>query len=251
MRPLLALVLRELKSLFYSPIAYVVLCLVLALNGLNFYLIVAAFSAGPTPVTVVEAFFNTGAFWFSFFAIFPLITMRLYAEEFRSGTDELLQTAPVRDWQIIVAKFGGAYLFFLLLWLPTALYFGLYRLIAREQAAPALGNYYGTFLLLALMGAFFISVGCLASVLTRNQIIAAITSFVILAVIFNFSILSFVVPNLTPAVRGVLSYISSVEHMYEFNRGIISTRPVVYYLSGALLLQFLTLAIWQVRRGRL
>src|SRR5262249_19478876 len=110
MRTLRALIERELKSLFYSPIAYVVLCLVLALSGLNFYLIVAAFSAGPTPVTVVEAFFNTGAFWFSFFAIFPLITMRLYAEEFRLGTYELLQTAPVHDWQIVLSKFAGAYL---------------------------------------------------------------------------------------------------------------------------------------------
>ncbi len=251
MRTLSALVLRELKSLFYSPVAYVVLCFVLVLSGLNFYLIVAAFSVGPTPVTVVEAFFNTGAFWFSFFAIFPLITMRLYAEEFRLGTYELLQTAPVRDWQIVFAKFAGAYVFFLVLWLPTALYFGIYRVIAREQAAPALGNYTGTFLLLALMGAFFISIGCLASVMTRNQIIAAITSFVVIAVIFNFSILGFVVPNLSPAIRRVLSYFSSVEHMYEFNRGVISTRPVVYYLSGALLLQFLTHAVLQVRRWRL
>ena len=97
------------------------------------------------PITVVEAFFNTGAFWFSFFAIFPLITMRLYAEEFRLGTYELLQTAPVRDWQIVFAKFTGAYVFFLTLWLPTALYFPLYSWIAHEQAAPALGNYYGTY----------------------------------------------------------------------------------------------------------
>lgn len=251
MRTLSALVQRELKALFYSPIAYVVLALVLALSGLNFYLIVSAFSAGPTPITVVEAFFNTGAFWFSFFAIFPLITMRLYAEEFRSGTYELLQTAPVRDWQIVLAKFAGAYLFYLLLWLPTALYFAIYRWIAHEQAAPALGNYFGTYLLLALMGAFFVSIGCLASVLTRNQIIAAILSFVALAVIFNFSILGFVVPNLSPAFRGVLSYFSSVEHMYEFNRGILSSRPVVYYLSGALLLQYLTYAVLQYRRWKL
>ncbi len=251
MRTLSALTLRELKALFYSPIAYVVLCLVLALSGLNFYLIVSAFSAGPTPVTVVEAFFNTGAFWFSFFAIFPLITMRLYAEEFRAGTYELLQTAPVRDWQIVLAKFTGAYLFFLMLWLPTALYFGLYRWIAREQASPALGNYFGTYLLLAMMGAFFVSIGCLASVLTKNQVIAAILSFVALAVIFNFSILGFVVPNLSPVIRRVLSYFSSVEHMYEFNRGILSTGPVVYYLTGAFLLQYLTHAVLQYRRWKL
>jgi ABC-2 type transport system permease protein len=177
MRTLYALVQRELKSLFYSPVAYVVLCLVLVLSGLNFYLIVSAFTVAQ-PLTVVEAYFNTGAFWFSFFAIFPLITMRLYAEEFRLGTYELLQTAPVRDWQIVFAKFAGAYVFFVVLWLPTALYFGIYRWIAREQAAPALGSYYGTFLLLALMGAFFVSIGCLASVLTRNQVIAAVASFV-------------------------------------------------------------------------
>ncbi len=248
MRILLALLGRELRSLVQSPIAGVVFCLFLALAGLNFYLILSAFARSQTPITLVEAFFNTTIFWYSFLAMFPLLTMRLYAEEFRQGTFELLQTAPVRDWQIVTAKFLGAYIFAVGLWLPTGLYFAIYAWITKEQAAPALGSYAGSYLLIALMAAFFVSIGCFASVLTRNQIVAAIVSYVMIAFVFYVGLLGFTMTNLGPKLREVVNYFSSAEHMYEFNRGLLNTRPVVFYLSLALLLQFLTHTVLQVRR---
>ncbi len=250
MKTLFVLLGRELRGLIYSPIAAVVFCLFLALTGLNFYLILTAFTRSQTPITLVEAFFNTTIFWYSFLAIFPLLTMRLYAEEFRQGTFELLQTAPVRDWQIVAAKFLGAYLFAVALWVPTLLYFAIYAWITREQAAPALGAYLGSYLLVALMIAFFVSIGCFASALTRNQIVAAIVSYVLIAFFFYIGLLGFTMVNLSPALRELVNYFSSAEHMYEFNRGLLNTRPVVFYLSLALLLQFLTHTVLQARRWR-
>lgn len=248
MRVFLALLGRELRALVHSPIAGVVFTLFLALTGLNFYLILTAFARSQTPITMVEAFFNTTIFWYSFLAIFPLLTMRLYAEEFRQGTFEMLQTAPVRDWQIVLSKFLGAYVFAVALWLPTILYFTIYAWITREQAAPALGSYWGSYLLIALMAAFFVSIGCFASALTRNQIVAAIVSYVLIAFVFYIGLLGFTMTNLAPHLRALVNYLSSAEHMYEFNRGLLNTKPVVFYLSLAFLLQFLTHAVLQARR---
>ena len=96
MKTFLTLLEREIKSFFYSPIAYVVLFYFLLLTGFNFYSGASFLNRGPTEITVVEAFFNTVIFWFPFVLIFPLITMRTYSEEFRMGTFETLTTSPAR-----------------------------------------------------------------------------------------------------------------------------------------------------------
>jgi ABC-2 type transport system permease protein len=91
---------REVKSFFYSPIAYVVLFYFLLLTGFNLYTQLSILNGFPTEVTIVEAFFMPALFWFPFILSFPLITMRVYSEEFRMGTFETLTTAPVSDWQV-------------------------------------------------------------------------------------------------------------------------------------------------------
>ncbi len=250
MRPFLALIERELKALFYSPVAYVVLGAFFLLTGLNFYSVVSAFSRGPAGVTLVEAYFNTIVFWFALLPVFPLLTMRLYAEEFRLGTWELLQTAPVRDWQIVLAKFLGVFCFYLLLWIPTTLYFAVFQWVTREDAAQALGAYGGSFLLILLMGAFFLSLGALCSALTSSQIVAWVTSFAVIVAVFFTGFLGYVVPNISQNLRDIVAYFSTAEHMYEFTRGLIDTRPLVYYLSLTVLLQFLTFLVLQSRRWR-
>ena len=111
MRKFLILLSREIKSYFYSPIAYVVLCFFLLLTGFTFYIGVTFLNHGSTEVTVVESFFNTVPFWFGFVLIFPLITMRLFAEEFKLQTIEPLMTAPVTDVQVVLSKFCGAVFF--------------------------------------------------------------------------------------------------------------------------------------------
>ena len=244
MRKFLVLLEREMRSYFYSPIAYVVLTFFLALTGFNAYAMVSLLNRGPTEITLVEAFFNNAIFWFAFIPIIPLITMRLYSEEFKLGTIETLMTAPVEDWQVVASKFIGALFFYLILWVPTALYFVIFQVITKNQSAQALGSFGGSYLLLLLMGMYYLSLGCLASVLTRNQIIAAIIALVLVVLAFFTGLLGFILPNISQGFRDFVAYFSSVEHMRDFTRGILDTRPLVFYLTMTILLQVLTYQVF-------
>ena len=250
MRKFFVLLERELKSYFYSPIAYIVLCFVMALAGFNAYTVVSVLNRGPSDYTMVEVFFNTAIFWFAFLPIIPLVTMRLYSEEFKLGTIETLMTAPVEDWQVVASKFAGALLFYIILWLPTMLHFAIFQHITGQSAAPSLGSYAGSYLLLLLIGMFYLSLGCFASVLTRNQIIAAVISFVLVLLTFFTGLLGFVMPNASQAFRDLVSYFSTVEHMRDFSRGLIDSRPIVFYLTMTIFLQVLTFQIFQYRKWK-
>src|SRR5207248_10885246 len=171
MRKFYTLLSREVRSYFYSPIAYVVLVFFLFVAGADFYFQLSFMNGKPVSYSVQEAFFNSVFFWFAFVLIFPLITMRLFAEEFKLGTIEPLMTAPVRDWQVVLSKFFGALIFYLILWVPPAFYFIIFQQITGQAAAHSAGAYFGAYLMLLLLGMLYLSIGCFASVLTRNQII--------------------------------------------------------------------------------
>src|SRR6476619_3879012 len=126
MRKFSVLLAREIRSYFYSPIAYIVLVFFMLITGVDFYFQVSFMNQRPVNYSVQEAFFNSVFFWFAFVLIFPLITMRLFAEEFKLGTIEPLTTAPVRDWQVVLSQFVGALVFYLMLWIPTLLYFWIF-----------------------------------------------------------------------------------------------------------------------------
>src|SRR5438445_10753023 len=123
MRKFYTLLLREVRGYFHSPIAYIVLVFFLLVSGVDFYFQVSFMNQKPASYTVQKAFFNSVFFWFAFVLIFPLITMRLFSEEFKLGTIEPLMTAPVRDLQVVLSKFFGALIFYLILWVPPAFYF--------------------------------------------------------------------------------------------------------------------------------
>ena len=250
MRKFFVLLERELKSYFYSPIAYIVLCFVLALAGFNAYTVVSVLNRGPSDYTMVEVFFNTAIFWFAFLPIVPLVTMRLYSEEFKLGTIETLMTAPVDEWQVVASKFAGALLFYIILWLPTLLHFVIFQYITKQPAAPSVGSYFGSYLLLLLIGMFYLSLGCFASVLTRNQIVAAVISFVLVLLTFFTGLLGFVIPSASQAFRDLVSYFSTVEHMRDFSRGLIDSRPIVFYLTMTIFLQVLTFQVFQYRKWK-
>ena len=167
MRKFYTLLTREIRSYFYSPIAYIVLVFFLLVSGVDFYFQVSFMNGRAVPYSVQEAFFNSVFFWFAFVLIFPLITMRLFAEEFKLGTIEPLMTAPVRDWQVVLAKYFGALFFYIVLWLPTLLYFFIFQTLTHQPAAGSTGAYLGGYLMLLLLGMFYLSIGCFASVLTE------------------------------------------------------------------------------------
>jgi len=246
----LTLLNREIRAYFLSPVAWIVLFFFLLLTGFNFYAGVAALNRGPSEVTVVEAFFNTIFFWFGFILIFPLITMRLFSEEYKMGTIEPLMTAPVRDSQVVLAKYCGALVFYVVLWLPSLLYFLIFTGVTRLQAAGAAGPFIGAYAMLLLIGMFYLSVGCLASALTRNQIVAAVMSFSAITLLFFMGLLTFFILNITPGLREMTGYFSALEHMAEASRGFFDTRPVVFYLSLTVFVLFLTFHVFQSRRWR-
>src|SRR3989454_5882873 len=158
MRKFYTLLSREVRSYFYSPIAYIVLVFFLLVSGVDFYFQISFMNQRPVPYSVQEAFFNSVFFWFAFVLIFPLITMRLFAEEFKLGTIEPLMTAPVRDWQVVLAKFFGALVFYLVLWIPTLLYFLIFQYITGQTAAGASRADLGSLLMLLLLGMVYVSV---------------------------------------------------------------------------------------------
>ncbi|MCU0302913.1 MAG: ABC transporter permease [Thermoanaerobaculales bacterium] len=235
MRALLAIVRREMIAFFSSPLAYIVMAAFLLLQGALFTLIVGYLSQpGQSSMSILQAFFGGTIFFWFFLVVAPLITMRLVAEERRSGTVEVLLTSPVTEGQVVIGKFVAALLFYLALWLPTV----VYVVMVKSQAAVDWGAVAASYLGVILFGALFVSLGLLASTLTRNQIIAAVLAFTGLIVLFG-----------VPLVRGLLvssSVFAAVvdhadlwQHMADYAKGIVDTRHVVYELSLTGLFLFL------------
>jgi ABC-2 type transport system permease protein len=252
MRKFYTLLSREVRSYFHSPIAYIVLVLFIFLTGIPFvYLEIPYMIQRPMVATVQEIFFNSFFFWFAFVLIFPVITMRLFAEEFKLGTIETLTTVPVRDWQIVLSKFFGALVFYIILLLPTLLYLMIFQKVTQQSAANSLGAYLGSYTVLLLLGMFYLSIGCLASVLTRNQIVAAVMSLCVITVLFFLGLIQYVFLDMTSAKRNLLGYFSAIEHMVTFSRGVIDTRPIVLYVSMTIVVLALTYQVFQSRKWRL
>src|SRR6202795_2011490 len=250
MRKFYTLLAREVRSYFHAPIAYIVLVFFLLVSGVDFYFQVSFMNQRPSSYSVQEAFFNSVFFWFAFVLIFPLITMRLFAEEFKLGTIEPLMTAPVRDSQVVLAKFFGALVFYIALWLPTLLYFAIFQKITNQPAANSTGAYWGSYLMLLLLGMFYLSVGCLASVVTRNQIVAAVISFCAITLHFFSGLISFVLHEVSSSTRQLLGYFSAIEQMGTLSRGEIDKRATVFYLSMTVVLLTLTYQAFQSRKWR-
>ncbi|MEO7932383.1 MAG: ABC transporter permease subunit [Chthoniobacterales bacterium] len=241
---------RELSSYFQSAIAYVVLFFFLLATGWNFEWVVTLINTAPTDVSIVQGFFNNFFFWFPFVLIFPLITMRTFSEEFKMGTIETLMTSPVTDLQVVLSKFAGAVVFYIILWLPSLLYFVIFQQVAQTNAAASSGAIWGSYGMILLLGIFYISIGCLASVVTNNQIIAAVISGVSVALFFFTGVISLFALDMNQNLRDLLSYFSAIDHMGTFSKGIIDSRPIVFYLSMTTLFLTLTYHIFQRRKWK-
>ena len=252
MRKFYTLLMREVRGYFHSPIAYIVLVFFLLVSGVNFCVFVLPYmNQRQMEASVEELFFNWFLFWLPFVLIFPLITMRLFAEEFKLGTIEPLMTAPVRDWQVVLAKFFGALVFYIALCIPTLAYFWIFQTVAHQPAAHSAGAFCGPYLMLLLMGMFYLSIGCFASVVTKNQIVAAIISFSAITLLFFLGLVQFVLLDVSSGMRELLGYFSAIEHMGTYSRGIIDTRPIVLYLSMTIVMLTLTYQAFQSRKWRL
>ena len=251
MRTFWVLLKKEVRSFFVSPMAYIVLALVMVLNGFSFRAALSVLESAPSEGSIVSWTFHALWFWLSYFFIFPLLTMRLFAEEKKMGTFETLFTAPVRTWQVVWAKYLAAVIIYCILWVPSYGNFLLVDWIAAGQVEIPPGALKGSYIILLAMGLFNTAIGCFASALTSNQIIAAVISY-------TFSLLHFLVglfimvvgKKVSDIFVDVINYFATTEHIRIFTSGLIDTRPLVYYISFALLFLALTHQVVEFRRWR-
>ncbi len=244
MRNVLAIANKEFRSYFASPIAYILIGLFALLFGYFFYVFLMMFvreseqmmqfggggAANVNQMMIRGLFQNTAVV--ILFAM-PMITMRTYSEEKRSGTIELLLTSPVTDPEIIVGKFLGALTLYGAMLVVTMLYIAILFRIGNPEWRPIVAGYLG----LLLMGGCFVSAGLFISSLTKNQIVAGFLTF---ATFLMLWIISWMGESSGPTTRDVLNYLSVTEHLDDFSRGIIDTKHVVYYLSFITFGLFLT-----------
>ena len=246
---------KELKGYFISPIAYVVLITFGLISGYIFYALCASFNLismristypyygykiNPTEM-IATPFFHNMAITSLF--MLPLLTMRLFSEEKRSDTIELLFTYPLRDIDILLGKFFASLLIYIFMIGISVIHFSMLELWADLEKKVLLNAYLG----LVLQGGAFISVGIFISSLTENQIIAATITFGLLLLFWLLSWLSDIVGE---KYRELFSYISFFKHYGNFPEGILDTRDVVYYLSFIVFFQFLTLRILSSKKYR-
>ncbi len=233
MRKWLAIVGREWRAYFFSPLAYVILSAFLLVNGIIFYAILSYLSApGAGRGQALILLFTNTYFWIFNLFVVPVIAMRLFPEERRSGTIESLLTAPVSETEVVLGKWFGALGFFLTLWAPTLLYVVFLRSQTRIDVGPVASGYLGV----ALLGAYFLAVGTFASTLTKNQIVAAILCFGMLIPIFSVGLLESILGG---AGRDLVGYLNLWDHMDELARGVVDSRRIIYYLSGTAFFLFL------------
>ncbi|MEM7049158.1 MAG: ABC transporter permease subunit [Acidobacteriota bacterium] len=246
MNAIVATFLRELKAYFFSPLAYVVLFFFLVVNGAVFALIVNYLNNPLAEAGRPFDIFFGGSIFFWLILLFatPVLTMRLIAEERKSGSIEVLMTAPVTEDQVVIGKYLAAFAFYCFLWLPTV----LYAVIVDRASDIDWGTIASGYLGIALIGGFFLALGVLGSAMSRNQIVAAIISFALSLLVFVLVFLPGLVND--PGLQQLFSYVSVVEHMDEFARGIVDTRRLVFYLSTTVFLLYLASRTLEEKKWR-
>jgi gliding motility-associated transport system permease protein len=243
MSNVLAIAQKELRSYFASPIAYIIIGFFAFVFGW-FYLVSLTFfmqasmqmgMPGAGQININTMAIRPLLQNVSVVALFvlPLITMRTYAEEKRTGTIELLLTSPVTDAQIILGKFFGAVTLYALMLAVTWIHVAILFIYGNPEWKPILSGYLG----LLLMGASFLSIGLLISSLTRNQIVAGMVTFSVLLLMWT---VSWMADSAGPTMQKVLMALSITDHFDDFSKGVIALNHLVYYLSFITFGLFLT-----------
>jgi len=254
MSNIVAIAHKELKSYFASPIAYIVIGFFTLLFGFFYYSLLVFFDrqsmqmmgmGAQPPQNVNDQFIRPLFLNVSVILLFilPMITMRTYSEEKRSGTIELLLTSPITDLQIIMGKFFGAMALFVVMLVATLPHIGIVFMLGTPEWLPVATGYLG----ILLMGGCFISLGLLISSLTSNQIVAGMITF---AVFLMLWVINWISSFVGPTAQSVLDYLSITGHLDDFTRGIIDTKHLVYYLSFILFGLFLTARSVDTERWR-
>ena len=246
---------KEMRLYFSSPIAWVILTIFLFIAGYFFYSIFAFFTLASmqsamnpamardlnvTDSVLRPLFSNVSVI---LLLLMPLVTMRQFAEERRSGTIELLLTYPVRDGAVLIGKYLAGLTLYAMMLAATLVYPALVAYFARVEWGPLVTGYLG----LLLMGATFLAVGTFASSLTENQIVASITTFGVLLI---FWVIGWSSDYLGGPWGRVLTHLSLIDHFDSFAKGVLDTKDVIYYVDFTVVALFLTLRSLEARRWK-
>jgi gliding motility-associated transport system permease protein len=245
---------KELGTYFASPIAYLLLTMFALIIGFFFWNILGYFvnegmemmmRGESAPMSLNEQIIRPLLSNVSVIGLFfiPMITMRLFAEEKRTGTIELLATSPVRDVEIILGKWFAAVVLYACLLLFTALNFGFLFLYGKPDWKPLLVGYLG----LLLQGGLLLAIGTFISTLTKNQIVAGAATFGICLLLW---VIEWVTGFESAKWAMVLAYFSVITHFDSFARGVIDSKDLVFYLSGIFLGLFATARSMESLRWR-
>jgi ABC-2 type transport system permease protein len=217
---------KEFRGYFISPIAYIVIAIFLVLTGWFFFSTFFIYSQAE-----MRNFFTLLPFIFSF--IIPAVTMRLFAEEFNTGSYELLMTMPVSSIDIIAGKFLAATAFAAVMLVPTLVYAVCISFIGDLDWGPVIGGYIGA----VLLGAAFSSIGLFASSLTKNQIIAFIIGMTFCFVLTLLDKMLFFLPE---SILNLFQYLGADFHFQNIAKGIIDSRDIMYFLSVCFVMLYAT-----------
>lgn len=246
---------KELVSYFTSPIAYIVIAIFILLSGFFFYSLVWWFNTQALQMSQNPYYFqqvNINQMVFAplfhnlsiiLLLMLPVVSMRLFSEEKKMGTEELLFTSPVSVIQIILGKYLAALVVLLAMLVLSAIPTIFTFIHGNPEPVPYLLGYLGLFLL----GAAFLALGLFWSALTENQIVSAVLTF---GTLLLFWVLSWAAYSARGLWQDVLNYLSFFEHFDGMTKGILDTSDLVYYLSFAFFGLFLTHSVIQFRRWR-
>jgi ABC-2 type transport system permease protein len=239
-----ALLLREIKSFFGSPIGYLVIALFLILNGLFLWVFEGDYNILNTGFADMTPFF-TLAPWILIFLI-PAITMRSFADEKKQGTLELLLTKPLSLWQIVNGKFLGAVLLIVMAIIPTFIYVEVISNLGMPEGNIDMGSTIGAYVGLLFLISAYSSIGIFTSTLSDNQLVAFILSvFLCFFFYFGFEGLA----SLTPSFSTLISAFGMQDHFKSMGRGVIDTRDVLYFVSITVL--FLSFTVYNLKSFKL
>jgi len=243
---------REVSSLFVSPIAYVVLFLFMIFMGILFVVpALRIFQPGEFVDVSFRQFSNFSRF--ALFFVVPMLTMSIFADEYRSGRIEMLRTSPVTEFQLVMGKFFGVMAFYLSLLASTVLFYIIFLLNGR----PDLGQVISTYLGMILMGCMFVACGLFFSSCTREPIVAALSAVITLGVLTITDIFATSLPrewvpfkNFHIPIRPVVEYLTVGSHFGDFTRGSVELGNIMYFAGCAALFLFWTYIVLESKRWR-
>jgi ABC-2 type transport system permease protein len=230
---------RELFAFFVTPLAWVLITVFLLVQGMHFFLLVDHFASIGQQIsdqTPLQAFFgNTVLLYLVLFLLVPPMTMRLFAEERRSGTIESLMTAPVSSVGVVLAKYAAVLTTYVAMWAPTVLYLVILRQTGEIDWHVAGSAFLGVF----LVGAGYLSLGLLMSAITTSQFLALVLTAMVILALFILGVGEFVTREGT-VMHEICSYVSVWAHMNDFASGVVDSRRLVFYGSLVVLPLFVT-----------